>query len=62
MNTGASEMSAEAVVHVAASLDGCYYALLEHFLTCGWEAPAVPPPHDYFPAITAAAAGKSTRS
>ena len=36
-----------------AKLDGAYYALLEHALCCGWAAPAVPPPHAWFPAFAA---------
>lgn len=56
-HAGPEELPPEAVIHVASALDGCYYALLDHFLTCGWAAPAVPPPHAYFPAITASAAG-----
>ena len=39
----------DTVVDVTAALDGCYYALLEHSLTCGWvsswspaAAPLVP--------------------
>ena len=54
-----TKLPPQAVVHVATSLDSCYYALLEHFLTCEWAAPAVPPPHDYFPAITASHHGES---
>ncbi len=48
----------DAVVAVTAALDGCYYALLEHGLTCGWDAGAVPPPHLWFPAMTAAHPGE----
>ena len=43
----------DAVVAVTAALDGCYYALLEHGLTCAWDAAVVPPPHLWFPAMTA---------
>lgn len=53
-------LSAEAVIHTAVALDGAYYALLEHFLTCSWAAPAVHPPHVYFPALAAAHAGNAT--
>ena len=41
----------------AAELDGAYYAVLEHALCCGWAAPAVPPPHAWFPAFAAAHPG-----
>ena len=46
---------------VTAALDGAYYALLEHALCCGWAAPAVPPPHAWFPAFTAAHPGPTMR-
>ena len=44
----------DVVVAITVAVDGCYYALLEHGLTCGWAAEAVPPPHLWFPAMTAA--------
>ena len=54
--TGA--LDPDAVVAVTAALDGCYYALLEHSLSCGWAAAAVPPLHLWFPAMTAAHPGE----
>lgn len=42
-----------AAPQVVAELDGAYYALLEHALCCSWAAPAVPPPHAWFPAFAA---------
>lgn len=45
--------SAQVTVFVCANLDSAYFVLLDHFLTCGWAAPPVPPPHEYFPAIAA---------
>ena len=50
----------DTVVAVTAALDGCYYALLEHSLTCGWTASSVPAPHLWFPAMTAAHPGASS--
>jgi hypothetical protein len=47
----------DVVVAATAALDGCFYALLEHSLTCGWAAPGVPPPHLWFPAMAAAHTG-----
>lgn len=38
---------------MCANLDSAYFLLLDHYLTCGWEAPPVPPPHEYFPAMVA---------
>jgi len=49
-------------VQAAAALDGAYYALLEHALCCGWAAPAVPPPHAWFPAFAAAHPGAPARA
>ena len=50
-------LNPEAAVLAVAALDGAYHALLEHSLTCGWSTPVVPPPHVWFPAMTAAHAG-----
>ena len=47
----------QAVVFVCANLDSAYFVLLDHFLTCRWAAPPVPPPHDYFAAIVASHPG-----
>ena len=57
--TGGAELAAESAVSVIASLDAAYYVVLEHHLSCGHETPAVPPPHDYLPAIVAANPGRS---
>eukprot|EP00208_Stichococcus_sp_RCC1054_P008353 CAMPEP_0206150624 /NCGR_PEP_ID=MMETSP1473-20131121/38397_1 /ASSEMBLY_ACC=CAM_ASM_001109 /TAXON_ID=1461547 /ORGANISM="Stichococcus sp, Strain RCC1054" /LENGTH=662 /DNA_ID=CAMNT_0053548133 /DNA_START=249 /DNA_END=2238 /DNA_ORIENTATION=- len=38
--SAAVQLSPEATVHVVVALDGAYYAAVEHFLTCGWAAPA----------------------
>ena len=43
----------QAVIFTCANLDSAYFVLLDHSLTCGWAAPPVPPPHDYFPAVAA---------
>ena len=43
----------QAIVFTCANLDSAYFVLLDHFLTCGWAAPPVPPPHEYFPALAA---------
>ena len=50
-------LPAEAV-QLLSSLDGMYYMLLEHHLSTGGGSPAVPPPHIYFPAVTAAHPGQ----
>lgn len=52
-------VSADAVIHLATAIDGAYYAILEHFLTCSWAAPAVQPPHVYFPELAAAHSGNA---
>lgn len=52
--------AAQAVVFVCANLDSAYFLLLDHYLTCGWEAPPVPPPHEYFPALIAMHPGAPT--
>jgi hypothetical protein len=44
-------------VHLCASLDAAYYALLERHLSSRGRTPAVPPPHVYFPALAAAHPG-----
>ncbi len=51
--TDARVSDMQAVVFTCANLDSAYFVLLDHFLTCGWAAPPIPPPHDYFPAIAA---------
>ena len=48
----------DVAVAATAAMDNCFYALLEHSLTCGWAAPGVPPPHLWFPAMAAAHPGK----
>ncbi len=59
---GAPSCKRHARAQVAAALDGAYYALLEHALCCGWAAPAVPPPHAWFPAFAAAHPGAPARA
>ncbi|KAK9837237.1 hypothetical protein WJX81_000930 [Elliptochloris bilobata] len=54
-----SGLSPEQAVMVMAELDGAYYALLEHALCCGWAAPAMPPPHAWFPAFATAHPGNA---
>jgi len=56
--TPTDALDPDTVVAVTAALDGCYYALLEHGLMCGWDAVVVPPPHLWFPAMTAAHPGE----
>ena len=52
------QLSPSAAVMTTAALDSCYHALLEHSLSCSWGAPLVPPPHRWFPGMTAAHPGQ----
>ena len=47
------KLDAEAAVYLCANLDALYYDLLQYYLRRGGEGPAVPPPHEYFPAVAA---------
>lgn len=56
-----AELEPADAVAIIARIDSCYYALFNHYVTCGWPAPPVPPPHLFFPA-TVNACGPCTAS
>lgn len=50
-------LSARAALTVVVAADSAYNAIWEHFLAAAWAAPAVVPPHLYFPAAAEAHPG-----
>jgi len=51
----------EAAIFLCANLDALYYDLFQFCLRTGCAGPTVPPPHVYFPAMSAAHPGEAFR-
>lgn len=56
-----SPLSPRSAIWLVANLDALYYDLLQFFLRSGGKGPAIPPPHTYFPAVTAKHPGESAQ-
>jgi len=62
LDLGNYMLTREAAVFLCANLDAMYYDLFQFYLRSGGKGPTAPPPHEYFPAISAAHPGESLHS